>query len=70
MDYSQGLVKAKTLLEQGHAAQAVQTAAGALESLLVELYNQLLGLSPPARQRQLVEAQEWVISTGRSRRHH
>jgi hypothetical protein len=39
MNYSQGLAQAKTLLEQGHAAQAVQTAAGTLENLLVELYN-------------------------------
>ncbi len=60
MNYPHTLSKAKTLLEQGHAAQAVQTAAGALENLLVELYNQLLGTSAPARQRQLVEAQEKV----------
>ena len=60
MNYSQTLPKAKTLLEQGHDAQAVQTAAGALENLLVELYNELLGQSAPARQRQLIEAQEKV----------
>lgn len=60
MAYPQTLSKAKTLLEQGHTAQAVQTAAGVLETLLVELYNQLLGASAPARQRQLVEAQEKV----------
>lgn len=60
MDYSQALKKAKTLLAQNHHAQAVQTAAGALETLLVEFYNELLGQSPPARQRQLVEAQEKV----------
>lgn len=33
---------------------------GTLETLLVELYNELLGQSPPARQKQLVEAQEQV----------
>jgi hypothetical protein len=31
-----------------------------LETLLVQLYNELLGQSPPARQKQLVEAQEKV----------
>jgi len=60
MDYSQNLTKARTLLSQKHHAQAVQAAASALESLLVELYNQMLGQSPPARQKQLVEAQERV----------
>jgi hypothetical protein len=38
----------------------VQTAASALEHLLVELYNQLLGQVPPARQKELIEAQEKV----------
>jgi hypothetical protein len=60
MNYSQTLDKAKTLLRQKHHAQAVQTAASALENLLVELYNELLGQSPPARQKQLIEAQEKV----------
>lgn len=60
MNYQQSLSKTQALLQQGHTAQAVQTAAGALEALLVELYNQLLGTSAPARQRQLVEAQEKV----------
>ncbi|MBN1956153.1 MAG: ATP-binding protein [Anaerolineae bacterium] len=60
MNYSQTLSKAKTLLDQRHYAQAVQTAAGALEHLLVELYNQLLGQVPPARQKELVAAQEQV----------
>jgi hypothetical protein len=60
MNYSLTLSKAKTLLEQSHTAQAVQAAAGALEALLVEIYNQLLGQSAPARQRQLIEAQEKV----------
>jgi len=60
MNYSQALTKAKTLLQQKHHAQAVQTAASALEHLLVELYNELLGQSPPPRQKQLIEAQEKV----------
>ncbi len=60
MNYPQTLARAKTLLDQHHHAQAVQTAAGALESLLVDLYNELLGQSPPARQKQLVDAQEQV----------
>ena len=60
MDYSQTLKKAQTLLAQKHHAQAVQTAASALENLLVELYNELLGQVSPARQKQLVEAQEQV----------
>lgn len=60
MNYPQTLAKARTLLEQKHHAQAVQSAAGALESLLVDLYNEPLGQSPPARQKQLVEAQEQV----------
>jgi hypothetical protein len=54
MNYPQTLDKAKTLLQQKHHAQAVQTAASALEHLLVELYNDLLGQSPPARQKQLI----------------
>jgi hypothetical protein len=60
MNYPQTLKKAKTLLAQKHHAQAVQTAASALEHLLVELYNQLLGQCPPARQKELIEAQEKV----------
>jgi hypothetical protein len=60
MDYSQTLKKAKTLLTQKHHAQAVQTAASALEHLLVDLYNELLGQCPPARQKELIEAQEKV----------
>lgn len=60
MNYPQTLRKAKTLLSQKHHAQAVQTAASALEHLLVELYNQLLGQVPPARQKELIEAQEKV----------
>jgi len=60
MNYPQTLKKAKTLLTQKHHAQAVQTAASALEHLLVELYNQLLGQSPPPRQKELIEAQEKV----------
>jgi len=60
MNYVQTLTKAQTLLAQKHYAQAVQTAASTLENLLVELYNQLLGQSPPARQKELVEAQEQV----------
>ena len=60
MNYPQTLTKAKTLLAQKHHTQAVQTAASALEHLLVELYNQLLGQSPPTRQKQLIEAQEKV----------
>jgi hypothetical protein len=50
MDYLRTVRRAQTLLGQKHCAQAVQTAASALEHLLVELYNQLLGQSPPARQ--------------------
>jgi hypothetical protein len=57
MDYPQSISKARTLLAQRHHAQAVQSAAGALENLLVELYNGLLGSVPPARQKELVEAQ-------------
>ena len=49
MNYPQTLTKAKTLLQQKHHAQAVQTSASALEHLLVELYNELLGQSAPAR---------------------
>jgi len=60
MNYPQTLKKAQTLLGQKHYAQAVQAAAGALENLLVELYNQLLGQSPPVRQKELIEAQEQV----------
>ncbi len=60
MNYPQSLARAKILLRQKHYAQAVQTAASALEHLLVELYNELLGQSPPARQKQLIEAQEKV----------
>lgn len=60
MDYVQILRKAKTLLQQKHHAQAVQTAASTLEHLLVELYNELLSQSPPARQKQLVETIEKV----------
>jgi hypothetical protein len=60
MNYPQTLTQAKTLLQQGHHAQAVQAAAGALEHLLVDLYNDLLSQSPPARQKQLVEAIEQV----------
>lgn len=54
------LTKAKTLLAQKHYAQAVQTAASALENLLVELYNELLGQSSSARQKELIQAQEQV----------
>lgn len=60
MNYSQILTKAQTLLQQKHHAQAVQTAASALEHLLQELYNELLGQSPPSRQKQLVETIEQV----------
>ena len=60
MNYRQILSKAKTLLKQGHYSQAVQTAASGLEYLLVELYNELLGQSAPARQKQLIEAQERI----------
>ena len=60
MNYQETTSRARSLLEQGHTAQAVQTAASLLENILVELYNQLLGQSPPARQRQLIEAQEKV----------
>ena len=60
MNYPQALNTAKTLLAGKHYAQAVQAAASALEHLLVELYNGLLGQSPPARQRELIEAQEKV----------
>ena len=60
MDYPRTLEKAKSLLQQNHHAQAVQTAASALENLLTELYNQLLGQVPPARQKQPIEAQEKV----------
>lgn len=38
----------------------MQTAADALENLLVDLYNDLLGQSPPARQKGLVKAIEQV----------
>jgi hypothetical protein len=62
MNYPQTLAKAKTLLQQKHHAQAVQTAASVLENLLVELYNELLSQSPPARQKQLIEAIEQVGS--------
>jgi hypothetical protein len=60
MNYSQTLTKAKTLLQQKHHAQAVQTAASTLENLRAELYNELLGQSAPARQKQLIEAQDQV----------
>jgi hypothetical protein len=60
MNYPQTLHQAKVLLTQKHHTQAVQTAASALEHLLVELYNELLGQSPPARQKELIEAQEKV----------
>jgi hypothetical protein len=60
MKYSQVLKKSQALLSQKHYAQAVQTAASALENLLVELFNDLLGQLPPDRQKQLVEAQEKV----------
>ncbi len=50
----------QTLLAQKHHVQAVQTAASALENLLVELYNELLGQSPPAEQKKLIEVQEQV----------
>jgi len=60
MNYLQTLKKAKTLLAQKHHAQAVQAAASTLEHLLVDLYNELLGQSLPARQKQLIEAQEKV----------
>jgi hypothetical protein len=60
MNYSQTLSKAKTLLAQKHYAQAMQTAARALENLPVELYNDLLSQLSPNRQKQLVEAQEKV----------
>lgn len=60
MNYPQTLTKAQTLLQQKHHAQAVQTAASVLEHLLEALYNELLGQSPPARQKQLVETIEQV----------
>ncbi len=60
MDYAQSLTKAQTLLDQKHHAQAVQVAASGLESLLVELYNDLLTRSAPARQKTLIEALERV----------
>lgn len=60
MNYAQTLSKAKTLLQQKHHAQAVQTAGSLLENLLVELYNELLGQSPPVRQKQLVQTIEQV----------
>ena len=60
MNYPQTLQKAKTLLNQNHYTQAVQTAASALENLLVELYNELLGQCQPARQKALIDAQERV----------
>ncbi len=60
MNYPQTLAKAKTLLQQKHHTQAIQTAASALEYLPVDLYNELLGQSPPARQKQLVETLEQV----------
>ncbi len=60
MNFPQSLQRAKTLLSQKHHAQAVQTVASALETLLVELYNELLGKSAPARQKELIEAQEKV----------
>lgn len=60
MNYPQTLTKARTLLTQKHHAQAVQAAASALEHLLVELFNELLGQSSPTRQKGLVEALERV----------
>lgn len=60
MNYAQALAKANTLLQQKHHTQAVQAAASALEHLLVELYNELLGQSTPAQQKQLVEAYERI----------
>ncbi|MCB0169348.1 MAG: ATP-binding protein [Anaerolineae bacterium] len=62
MNYPQTLNKAKTLLQQKHYAQAVQTAASALEHVLVDLYNELLSKSSVARQKQLVQAIEQVGS--------
>jgi hypothetical protein len=49
MEYAKALTKAKTLLQQKHHAHAVQAAASALEHLLVEPYNELLGQSSTAR---------------------
>ena len=60
MNYTQTLKKAQTLLQQKHHAQAIQAAACTPESLLAELYNQLLSQSPPAHQKQLIETQEQV----------
>lgn len=60
MKYPQVLKKARTLLAQKHHSQAVQTAASALESLLVELYDDLLGQVAAARQKELVGVQEKV----------
>jgi hypothetical protein len=54
------MAKAKILLQQKHHAQAVQTATGGLERLLVELYNELLAQAQPARQKELIEAVEKV----------
>ncbi len=60
MNYPQTLSKAQTLLQQQHYAQAIQVAATALETLLIELYNDLITQLPSARQKELIETQEKV----------
>lgn len=60
MDYPQALNRAQTLLRQRHYAQAVQSAASALENVLIDLYQEVMNQSPPARQRELVGVVENV----------
>lgn len=47
MNYPDALRKAQTLNTQGHHGQAVQTAAGALEACLVEMFGEVLSQSTP-----------------------
>lgn len=60
MNYRQSLAQSKALLQQKHHSQAVQAAGSVLETLLKDLYNDLLSRSSPADQKQLVEAVERV----------
>ncbi|MFW6097672.1 MAG: ATP-binding protein [Chloroflexota bacterium] len=60
MNYPQTLNKAKTLLRQRHYAQAVQTAASALENVMLDLYQEVLNHSSPGRQKELIEVVERV----------
>ena len=60
MSYPQTLNKAKTLLRQRHYAQAVQTAASALENVMGDLYQEVMNHSALARQKELIQTVEQV----------